>query len=802
MKKIASPQTQILKADVLGMHCASCAYSIEKALKQNKGIDEINVNYALNLAQLKINENFNAEEIKEITKELGYDLRFDASVQNSLNKNVTQPKSEQILENELEQSSKLFREKTEALQQTVTILPFIIFSLIVMTWEAGSFWLGWPNMPLPMSWLGFLLWMMATLTLVMAGKKYFQAVGYFFKGKPASMNTLVGLGSIFAYVYSSLVVFFPGIIQQWGLATDLYFDVILVVIGFVSLGRWLELRARHDSSQALNALISLLPRKVERLNSRNEFETIELSALRNHDVVLVKAGGKVPADGEIIEGECNVDESMITGESLPINKNVGKQVVAGSLVSDGSILVKVKKIGQDTFLAQIINYVSDAQASKAPVQRTVDKLASIFVPLVLIIAFGSAIFWLSLGLLGVLNFSQAIQVAISALVGVLVIACPCAMGLATPMALVVGIGGAAKKGILIKDAVQLEKTSQVKAIIFDKTGTLTKGKPQIEAIWCLNKKNDWQKIWQDGKFTLEDVMLSDKFQKYWNVIDSLEERSEHPLAKVLSTFSRQYVSEKIKFNSFKIIAGQGISAVNGKQKYLLGSERLLKASAVSYHQFHDQVEIPIATLVFFVENSQLKMVFALKDGVHPMALQAVEKLKKNFQLWLLSGDQEKIVAEVAKKAGIEQFMAQLKPEEKLREIKKLQENNLVVAMVGDGINDAPALAGADVGIAVQAGTDIAKHTAGITLLGSSIEHLPTVFQLANQTMRTIRQNLIWAFGYNVLAIPIAAGLLYPFWGILLNPALAGIAMVFSSLSVVANTMVLNWQLSKNNKSTR
>jgi len=567
------------------------------------------------------------------------------------------------------------------------------------------------------------------------------------------MDTLIGIGTSTAYIYSLFNI------------NSNYFDVVIVLIAFITLGKYLEARSKIKTGDAIEKLFSLQAKTALILVDGVEKE-ISISEVKIGDIIIVKPGMKIPVDGKIIEGQSAIDESMITGESIPVDKMVGDLVTGATINKQGSFKFAATKVGSDTVLAQIIKMVEEAQGSKAPIQAMADKISSVFVPVVLVIAFLALGSWLIFGS-QFMEFSQALSFGLVSFVGILVIACPCALGLATPTAIIVGVGKGAQYGILIKDAESLEKLSKVNTIVFDKTGTITKGEPEVTDIIILGKNLTQNNILQ--------------------IASSLENHSEHPLAQAVVNKAKE---EKINFDNvenFNALEGVGVI---GK----------IKSESISIHkpQKDDLNILEIVNLqkqgktVVVIEKNNIKIgLIALADTLKDEAVEAIKALhKKGLETIMLTGDNLLAAKHIAAQAGIDQVIAEVLPHEKANKIKALQDQGKIVAMAGDGINDAPALVQADVGIAMATGTDVAIESAGITLLGGDIQKIAQAVTLAKSTIRTVKQNLFWAFIYNVVGIPVAAGLLYPIWGIMLSPIFAGLAMAGSSVSVVSNSLRL------------
>jgi Cu2+-exporting ATPase len=551
-----------------------------------------------------------------------------------------------------------------------------------------------------------------------------------------------------------------------------YFEAAGIIIAFILLGKYFEEKAKSNTSSALKKLIGLQPKTVIKIEGDGTEVTIQITSVIPGDLLLVKPGEKIPVDGEVVGGTSYVDESMISGEPLPVEKKAGEEVFAGTINQKGSLRLIAKKVGGDTILAQIIKMVREAQGSKAPVQKLVDKVAGIFVPIVMIISIASFIVWMLAG------GENALTHGFLAMVTVLVIACPCALGLATPTAIMVGIGKGAENGILIKDAESLEQAHRIDAVILDKTGTITEGKPVVtNVIW--NEKIENRKH-------LEAL------------IASIESNSEHPLAEAIISYYSHIVEQKEKIEKFKSITGKGATAELDGRVYYVGNQALLEEYKIRIRDTFIEIESAWAqqakTTIYFTDSEEVLALLAIADKVKESSRAAIKELKnRGIDIFMLTGDNEKTAKAVADQVGIEKYYAHRLPADKAEFAKDLQEQGKVVAMVGDGINDSQALAQSDVSIAMGKGSDIAMDVADMTLISSDLQKLPLAIRLSKKTVRTIRQNLFWAFIYNIIGIPIAAGILYPFFGFLLNPMIAGAAMAFSSVSVVSNSLRLKFQ---------
>lgn len=730
---------------VQGMHCASCAQIIKNRLEKLPGINSIEVNYASEEAQIDFNEQqISLPAINKELKKIGYALKNAGDTENNnLNRDEVREKEEFFL--------------------AVPIALFVFFIMIYDLAAANISWL--PLSPISMRIMEIFLLLSASAIIFGPGRHFLSALGRFARFGIANMDTLIGLGTATAYFYSLVIFLFPEIVSRFNLAPYYYFDATIVVIGFVLLGKYLEKNAKQKSGAAIKSLLSLQAERAYLQTKDGEIE-IAVEDIKIGDQLLVKPGMKIPVDGSVVEGNSSVDEAMISGEALPVDKKTGDRVVGGTINRQGSLVIKAEKIGADTVLARIIKLVQDAQNSRAPIQNLSDKIAGIFVPIVLVIALIAFSAWLIWGA-PALGFSQALSAGISALVGVLVIACPCALGLATPTALMVAIGRGAKQGILIKNAEALEKLRQIDVLVLDKTGTVTSGKIKVS-----------------GLQPLEPELSTDELLR---LAASIEKFSEHPLAQAIvkAAQDQNLDYQKYKVENFQAQSGHGVSGL------LAGQELSLHKSRDDAGAWAQARSNEGDTVIDVRRNGNLIGQIACSDEIKPEAAKAVKTWQKQgLRIMMVTGDRAAAAAKIAAKAGIKEVRANALPEDKVQLIKKLQAQGHKVAMLGDGINDAPALAQADSGIAMSTGTDVAINTAGITILGGNLEKATSAFKLSRLTFRTVKENLFWASIYNLIGIPLAAGLFYPIFGLKLNPAFAGAAMAFSSVSVVLNSLRL------------
>jgi Cu2+-exporting ATPase/Cu+-exporting ATPase len=583
------------------------------------------------------------------------------------------------------------------------------------------------------------------------------------------MDTLVGIGTSVAFLYSFSITAFENVLAPFVSTSQNYYDVTIVVIGLITLGKFLEARSKLKTGEAIEKLLGLQVKTALVIRNGKEIE-LAIDDVRMGDILIVKPGQKIPLDGVIVSGRTSIDESMITGESIPVDKEINDLVIGATMNKQGSLQVQVTKTGKDTMLAQIIKMVESAQGSKAPIEKMADQVSAVFVPAVLVLSLIVFGVWVAAGF-QLLPFTQAFTLGLLCFVGVLVIACPCAMGLATPTAVIVGVGKGAQAGILIKNAESLEKFQGINFVVMDKTGTITKGAPEVTDVIPTEIGN-------------EKTVL--------RILGSLEKHSEHPLAQAVVERAKKDEVRLETVTDFSAIEGKGLSGKIGKITYLAGnlklaSELKLKIDNTNIEHLASQGKTP----VILMTKKEIIGYFGIADTVKEEAKETVANLhKQNIKVAMLTGDNRQTANFIASQVGIDRILAEVLPGDKANEIKKIQAEGYRVAMVGDGINDAPALATADVGVAMGTGTDVAIESAGITLLGGNIAKLPKAVTLARATMKTIKQNLFWAFFYNIIGIPIAAGVLYPFFGILLSPAIAGGAMALSSVFVVGNSLLL------------
>lgn len=731
MEKITVP--------VLEMSCAVCANNVENEVRSILGVDSATVNFAANTLTVSFDpKKTSLLQIKSAVQAIGYDLVIEEN-----NREKIQEKAEK-------QHYQSIKKRT--ITAWILSIPLMGISMTIMHQN-------WAN------------WVMLLLTLpilLFCGQSFYINAWKQLRHKSANMDTLVSLSTIIAFLFSLFNTIYPDFWTKRGLEPHVYYEAAGMIIAFVLLGKLMESKAKNNTSSAIKKLMGLQPQTAHLLTTEGEKE-VPLNILKPGDLIRVKPGEKVPVDGIVFDGNSYVDESMISGEPIPVEKQSKDKVLAGTINQKGTFSITATQVGTQTILSQIVHMVQEAQGSKAPVQRIADKISSYFVPIVIIIAIITFIVWLLVG--GNDFFSYALLSAVS----VLVIACPCALGLATPTALMVGIGRGAENHILIKDAFALENLCKVNCIVLDKTGTITQGHPAVTA-----------EIWLQ---TPDTEMLS--------VLLSAEQKSEHPLALAMTDFLLKKEIQPISVTSFQSLTGQGITVEYNKNFFWVGS---LKMAADQTTTFPESVKPVLKqwqndgqSIVCYGKQNRILAIFALSDPIKESSKYAISSLqKKDIEIHLLTGDNRHTANSIALKLGIKNIQADALPSGKEEYIKTLQNKKKFVAMVGDGINDSQALARADVSIAMGKGTDIAMDVAMITLITSDLSLLSKAINLSRRTVRIIRENLFWAFIYNIIGIPIAAGLLYPICGILLNPMWASAAMAFSSVSVVLNSLRLKW----------
>lgn len=751
---------------IKGMHCASCAGIIEKTFKKVEGVHSTEVNYGTEAAKVSFDEALvTPEALSKKIEPLGYSLILPTADEMGMSQ------SEHAEHLGLGQSKKeKLREIADMKWKVMTAIPLAIISIFIMGWDIlAQFKVFAPPSYVLKEFFHHLLPIFATYMLVVVGKPYLLGVYRFLRFGKANMDTLIGLGTSVAFIYSFILSAFEEPLGQYLNVEYTYFDVTVVVITFIALGKYLEARSKLRTGDAIEKLLNLQAKTALVVRSAGEVE-IPIDQVAVGDILIVKPGMKIPVDGEVIEGLSFVDESMITGEPMPVEKIPGGSVVAGTINTTGSFKFRAMKVGSETLLSHIIKMVEEAQGSRAPIQALADKISSVFVPAVLVLAFLSLGAWLSIGT-QYLGFSQALSFGLTSFVGILVIACPCALGLATPTAIIVGVGKGAREGILVKDAATLEKLHKANVVVVDKTGTITKGKPELVSITNYGEMSD---------------------EEFLTIIASLESRSEHPIASAITTYAKDYAITLRDVSSFESVRGKGLKGVVDGIEYFAGNTKLVTDLSLSFDAELLQKEtLEGKTPVILADKNNVLGVIMVADSIKSEAVEAVKQLHAlGMRVIMLTGDNENTARFISAQAGIDEVMSGVMPEDKLHKIKELQKQGMIVVMAGDGVNDAPALAQADVGIAMGTGTDVAIESAGITLLGGDISKLVKAIKLSKLTMRGIKQNLFWAFIYNIIGIPLASGIFYPIFGWLLSPVFAGLAMAFSSVSVVGNSLRL------------
>ena len=725
---------------VMGMHCAACANNVEKIVKKQEGVEDASVNLAAAVLTVDFNSDVvSPEQLKDAVMKIGFDLIIDE-------------------DNSMEEQEEAEHSYYEQLQRKTVVAWIFALPVAFM----GMFFMDFPGI----NWW-MLVWSLPVLFY--SGHAFYVNAWKQAKHFTSNMDTLVALSTSIAFLFSLFNTLYPRFWYEQGLEPHVYYEAATVIIAFVLVGKLMEEKAKGKTSMAIRKLMGLQPKTARILRDGKE-EDILISELKKGDKVSVRPGERVPVDGLIVEGDTFIDESMISGEPIPVEKKLNDKVLAGTINQNGAFVMSAEKVGRETVLAQIIRMVQEAQGSKAPVQRIVDKVTAVFVPTVLAIAILTFIVWMIVG--GVDDFSYAMLSAVS----VLVIACPCALGLATPTALMVGIGKGAEAHILIKDAVALEQMRKVDTVVLDKTGTVTEGRPTVTG-WL-----------HDAGWVNE----------HKGILYAAELKSEHPLALAIVEELKKDGNKPAIIDSFESRTGRGIVVTRGGKTYWAGSHRLLNdfGAKVSdlLKSMVEEYERSGKSLVYFGEESTLLAVIVISDKVKPTSIQAVKQMQAEGKyVVLLTGDGHLTAQNVAGEINANRFIAEALPDDKENVIKELQREGRVVAMVGDGINDSQALARADVSIAMGKGTDIAMDVAMVTLMTSDLLLLPKAFKLSRKTVRLIHQNLFWAFIYNLIGIPIAAGILFPMYGILLNPMIASAAMACSSVSVVLNSLSLNWR---------
>lgn len=724
---------------VTGMTCAACASSVESILSHTDGVNKATVNFASNSVLVDYDESISEEKLQNALRQVGYDIVIDTEDPSQVQQELQQQHYQDI--------------KNRTIWSAILTLPIFILGMFFMEWEPGK-------------WISLVL---AIPVLFWFGRSFFRNALKQARYRKANMDTLVALSTGIAFLFSVFNTLFPEFWLSRGIEPHVYYEAATVIITFISLGKLLEERAKSNTSSAIKKLMGLQPKTLKVIEKGEEKE-IPISQVQVGQTILVRPGEKIPVDGQVSKGSSYVDESMITGEPVPVEKLQGEIVFAGTVNQKGSFQFTAEKVGGETLLSQIIKMVQEAQGSKAPVQKLVDKIAGIFVPIVLGISIITFIVWMFVG--GDNAFSQALLTSVA----VLVIACPCALGLATPTAIMVGIGKGAENNILIKDAESLELGHKVNAVILDKTGTITQGKPLVTDIhWAEDTK---------------------EVEKREQILLAIEAQSEHPLAEAVVNHFKEQGVQPAEIASFESITGMGVKAeLENGRPYFVGNHKLMVENAVQIDtaliEVSENLEDQAKTVIFYGNDERVLAILAIADKIKETSKKAVTTLQeKGIEVYMLTGDNNNTASAVAQQVGITNYQGEVLPSDKAAFVEKLQADGKVVAMVGDGINDSHALAQADVSIAMGKGSDIAMDVAKMTLITSDLQSISKALKLSKKTVMGIRQNLFWAFIYNIIGIPIAAGVLYPINGFLLDPMIAGAAMAFSSVSVVANSLRL------------
>jgi len=727
---------------VVGLSCAACAASVESMLKTANGVARAEVNFATQNTLTEYDpELIQPHELRALVQSIGYDLIIDEEDPAGKQEEMQQQYYEEI--------------KKRTFGAAIFTIPVFVIGMFFMEWRAGQ-------------WISLIL----TLpVLVWFGQRFFVNAWKQTRHGSANMDTLVALSTGVAFLFSVFNTVYPEFWHQRGIHPHVYYEAVVVIITFILLGKLLEERAKSNTSSAIRKLMGLQPKTVKALIDGEEVE-MAVGAIQPGTIVVVRPGERIAVDGVVTEGSSFVDESMISGEPVPVAKQQSDSVFAGTVNQKGSFRFEAQKVGGETLLSHIIKMVQEAQSSKAPVQKLVDRIAGIFVPAVIVIALLTFGVWMVLG--GENAFTHALLTSVT----VLVIACPCALGLATPTAIMVGVGKGAENNILIKDAESLELAHRVSAVILDKTGTITEGKPEV---------TDFQ--WYTG---IDDVA------HYKRILLSIESMSEHPLAEAVAVKFREEGLRSVPVRDFQSITGRGVRAVaDDEVSYFVGNKKLIQENGINLDEKLQtaaaRLQAEAKTVIYFSDSKRVLAVLAIADKIKKTSARAIDVMHKlGINVYMLTGDNEQTAAAVAEQTGIKHYKAEVLPSDKADFVKALQAKGEIVAMVGDGINDSQALAQADVSIAMGKGSDIAMDVAKITLITSDLMSIPKALRLSRKTVQGIRQNLFWAFIYNLIGIPLAAGILYPLNGFLLNPMIAGAAMALSSVSVVANSLRLRF----------
>lgn len=732
---------------VTDMSCAACAARVESVLRQQPGVKAADVNYASATAVVEWDTNVtDLEKLQEAVKAAGYGLIIDDNAEETAANVAT------------ENYNKLKRNTILAI---VLALPVAVIGMCFM----GQKWGEWVSLVL------------TTVILFYLGRGFYRNALRQLRHRTSNMDTLVALSTGIAYLFSIWNMFFPDFWLARGIHPHVYFEAASVIIAFILLGRTFEAKAKGNTTTAIKKLMGLRPDSVIKVETDGTTREMRVEKVFPGDILLVRAGERIPVDGVVTEGSSYVDESMLTGEPIGVEKRDGSRVFAGTINGNGSFQFRAESVGTDTLLAKIIRMVNDAQGSKAPVQRLVDKVASVFVPSIIIIALIAFMMWV------MLDSSGGLIHGILALVTVLIIACPCALGLATPTAIMVGVGRGAEEGILVKDAESLETALKINTVVLDKTGTVTKGSPSVTEAYF----GDVDAAADEQSGATRDL------KREMDILRSLESHSDHPLAEAVCKYLGE--RENVNIRRFESLSGLGVKGKVGVKEYFAGNRRMMEGQNIiipdDFNRKAHEMQKEAMTVVWFADKEKVVGVIGISDEIKPGAADAISEMKRSgIKVIMLTGDNAHSAEAVARQCGIEDWRAEMLPEDKCSFVAALQADGRKVAMVGDGINDSAALAQSDLGVAMGSGSDIAMEIAGLTIISSDLRKLPVAFRLSRLTVRTIRQNLFWAFIYNIIGVPIAAGVLYPVNGFLMNPMIAGAAMAFSSVSVVSNSLLL------------